>query len=114
MGIFRRCLLLGRGMARNGIESFTRRKSKIVSQCSEQDELLVISITVDKTTYPNKPNMKLQGAVRLLCGMFCDVNALEATLSMLHHDANEQNHDDFPSCKKLFTNNINYQVSGRG
>jgi len=84
-------------MARNGIDGFTTGRGKIVSQFSEQEEFLAISTTVDKTTYLNKPNMKSQGTGKLLCGIFCDVNALEATLSMLHHHANEQNHDDFPS-----------------
>ena len=41
--------------------------------------------------------MKVQGTDKLLCGMFCDVNVLEATRSILHHHVNEQNHDDFPS-----------------
>jgi hypothetical protein len=63
----------------------------------EQELVLAISTTVDKTAYLNKPNMKLQGTGKLLCGMFCDVNVLKATLSMLRHHANEQKHDDFPS-----------------
>jgi hypothetical protein len=45
--------------------------------------------------------------------MCCDAKALEATLSMLHHHANEQNNGDFPSLKKLFKNHIIYQVSDR-
>jgi hypothetical protein len=85
-------------MARNGINSFTSGKGKIVSQFSEQEQVLTIPNTVEKTTsYLNKPNMKLQGTGKLLCGIFCDVNAPEATLSILHHHANEQNYDDFPS-----------------
>jgi hypothetical protein len=51
---------------------------------------------VGKTTYVNKRNMKSQETGKLLCGVFYGVNALAATLSMLHHHANEQNHDDFP------------------
>ena len=58
----------------------------------------------------NKPNMKLQGTDKLLCGMFCDVNALEATLSMLRHHANEQNHDDFSILKKKKTVYESYKL----
>jgi hypothetical protein len=84
----------------HGIGIFTKGKCKIVAQFSEPEQVLAISITVEKITYLNtwKPNMELQGTGKLLCGIFCDVNALEATLSMLHHHhTNEQNNDDFLS-----------------
>jgi hypothetical protein len=52
-------------------------KDKTVPQLSEEEQVLTFSIIVDKTTYLNKPNMKLQRTSKLLCGMFCDAKALD-------------------------------------
>jgi hypothetical protein len=68
-------------MARNGIDSFTRGKGKIVPQFSAQEKVLAISTTVDKTTYLNKPNMKIQGTDKLLCGITFIV---APCISMIH------------------------------